>query len=132
MILQAEKESTNNIIIEKNLRPSLISKGGKVMGIISLVTGFLGLFFSIAPYVVNLFSFIFWFLYPLAIISFITAIIAYFIHQIWRPTFGILLSMCAVIVAAFSKEIYVLGMAGSVNALSSSAKIFIDALNWPF
>lgn len=132
MILQAEKESTNNIFVEKDLRPSLISKCGKIMGITSFVTGFLALIFSTAPYVINLFSFIFWFLYPLAIISVITAIIAYFISQVWRPTLGILLSVCAVIVAACSREIYVLGMAGSVNNLSSSAKIFIDALNWPF
>lgn len=133
MKLEVEKETTNNIVIEKkNARFSLFSKYGKFMGVISLITGFLAILFSIAPYFIVWSAFVFWLLYPFTVLSILSAILAYIGHQIWRPTLGIILSLCSVIVALLSGHVYVLGMAGSVNEMTSTAKIFIDALKWPF
>ena len=134
MILEVEKETANNIVIErKNKRgTTLLSKYGKFMGIISIIAGLLAILFSIAPYFSVWSAFVFWLLYPFSAISIITSILAYIGHQIWRPTLGIVFSLCAVVVGMLSGEIYVLGMAGSVNEMTSTAKIFIDALKWPF
>lgn len=132
MILEVEKGNTNNIVLKKkNARFSLFSKYGKFMGIVSLTAGFLALLFSIAPYFIVWSVFFFWLIYPFAAISIISSILAYKCHQIWRPTSGILFSLCSVFVVLFSGNIYVLGMAGGVNEITSTVKTFIDALKWP-
>lgn len=133
MKLEVEKESVNDIVIEKPFpRPSFFSRFGQFMGIVSLVTGLLAMLFSIAPYFIVWSAFVFWILYPCAVVSFISSILAYISHQFWKPTLGIVLSLSAIVIAMFSGDIYVLGLAGSVNEMTSTAKIFIDALRWPF
>lgn len=133
MILEVEKGTTNKIVIEKkNLRFSLFSKYGKFLGAISIIAGFLALLFSIAPYFIIGSAFIFWLLYPFSALSIISSVLACMAHQIWQPTLGIILSISSVIIGLLSGEIYVLGMAGSVNEMTETAKTFIDALKWPF
>lgn len=133
MILEVEKGTTNNVVIEKkNVRHSLLSRYGKIMGTISIISGILALLFSVAPYFSVWSAFVFWLLYPFSALSVVSAILAYTGRQVWRPTLGIVFSLCSIIVGILSGEIYVLGMAGSVNEMTSTAKIFIDALKWPF
>lgn len=133
MILEVEKETTNNIVIGKQRpRLSLLSRYGKIMGITSLISGLLALLFSVAPYFNVWSAFVFWLLYPFSAVSIISSVLAYIGHQIWRPTLGVVFSLGSVVVAMLSGEIYVLGMAGSVNEMTSTAKVFVDALKWPF
>lgn len=133
MILEVEKDTTNNIVIEKpEARVSLLSRYGKFMGTISLIAGLLAMLFSIAPFFIVWSAFVFWLSVPFSAVAVLTSIPAYLGRQIWRPTLGIVLSLSSVITAMLSGEVYVLGMAGSVNEMTSTAKIFIDALQWPF
>lgn len=133
MLLEVEKESTNNVVIGKpNERTSVLSRYGKIMGFISIIAGLLALLFSIAPYCIVWSAFVFWVLYPLSAVSVVSSCFGYLGHQLWRPTLGIILSLCSVIIASLSGEVYALGMAGSVNEMTHTAKIFIDALKWPF
>lgn len=133
MILEVEKESANNVVIRKpNVRTSLLSRYGKIMGIISIICALLALSFAIAPYFFGWSAFVFWILYPFSAVSVVSACLGYLAHQVWKPTLGIILSLSSVIIAMLSGEVYVLGMAGSVNEMTYTAKIFIDALKWPF
>lgn len=133
MILEVEKENVNDIVIGKKEKgPSLFSRCGRFMATVSLIAGVLALLFSVAPYFSVWSAFVFWLLYPLSALSLLTSIPAYLGHQIWRPTLGIVFSLCSIVVAMLSGEIYVLGMAGSVNEMTATAKMFVDALKWPF
>lgn len=134
MILEVEKDTENSIVIDgkKKGGASLLTKYGKFMGVISIMAGLLAVLFSIAPYFSVWSAFVFWLLYPFSAVSILASLLAYIGRQVWRPTLGIVFSLSAVAVGMLSGEIYVLGMAGSVNEMTSTAKIFVDALKWPF
>lgn len=133
MILEVEKDTENNIVIEKpKARISLLSRYGRFMGTLSIIAGLLAILFSVAPFFIVWSAFVFWLSIPFSAVSVLTSVLAYSGRQIWRPTLGIIFSLSSVVIAMLSGEVYVMGMAGSVNEMTSTAKIFIDALQWPF
>lgn len=123
-------EDGSEVVTTPSLR--LLPQVGKIASIISLVAGCFALLFALAPFVIGWFAAIFWILYPCSALSLIAAIPAFFSKGKWRPVVGLCLSVSAIVIAILCGREYVLALAGSVNGLTEIAKVFVDALHWPF